>query len=286
MRKKRVLLAGESWTSTAVHIKGWDQFPTATHHRGADAFVALLASDFAITYMLCHEAVECFPSTAEGLDAYDCIILSDIGANSLLLPPEVWIHSRRAPNRLKLLRDYVLRGGGLIMVGGYYSFQGINGAARFRNTPVEQVLPVSIHPFDDRLELPEGIVPQRSVGADGHDILKGVAGAFPYLLGINEVVVKDGATELLALPQEEGGHPLLVVHQAGEGRSAAWTTDIGPHWLPNEFLHWKGFQTLWRNLILWTSGENTAPASTKSPPSTKKASKPKSPKLLRTTSAR
>ena len=67
--KKKVLLAGESWTSTAVHIKGWDQFPTVTHHRGADAFVELLAGQFDITYMLCHEAVERFPNTAEALDA-------------------------------------------------------------------------------------------------------------------------------------------------------------------------------------------------------------------------
>lgn len=251
--KKKVLLAGESWTSTSVHIKGWDQFATATHHRGADAFVELLADTFDITYMLCHEAVERFPNTAEALDAYDCIILSDIGANSLLLPPEVWIHSRRAPNRLKLLRDYVLRGGGLIMVGGYYSFQGINGGARYANTAVEAVLPVSIHRYDDRLELPEGIVPQATSNSASHAVLNGVGGAFPYLLGVNEVVAKPGATTLLALPDDEGAHPLLVVGETGLGRSAAWTTDIGPHWLPNEFLRWDGFRTLWCNLIEWTS---------------------------------
>jgi uncharacterized membrane protein len=250
--KKKVLLAGESWTSTAVHIKGWDQFPTATHHRGADAFVELLADTVEIDYMLCHEAVERFPNSAEALDAYDCVILSDIGANSLLLPPEVWIHSRRAPNRLKLLRDYVLRGGGLIMVGGYYSFQGINGAARYAGTAVEAVLPVSIHRFDDRLELPEGIVAQRTAAAASHPVLHGVIGELPYVLGINEVVAKPGATTLLSLPDDEGGHPLLVVGEAGKGRSAAWTTDIGPHWLPNEFLRWPGFRTLWCNLISWT----------------------------------
>ena len=99
-----------------------------THHRGADEFVAILAGpDFEITYMPCHEAAVHFPSRAEDLDAYDCIILSDIGSNTLLLSPEVWIHSRRAPNRLKLLRSYVERGGGLVMVGGYYSFQASMG---------------------------------------------------------------------------------------------------------------------------------------------------------------
>lgn len=254
MTTKTVLLAGESWTSTATHIKGWDQFATATHHRGADAFIAALSGgDFRFDYMLCHEAAQEFPSSAEALDAYDCIILSDIGANTLLLSPQVWLHSQRAPNRLKLLRDYVLRGGGLVMVGGYYSFQGINGGARYRNTAVEQVLPVQIHPYDDRLELPEGIAPVMTPLAATHPVFGGVARAPPHLLGINEVVAKPGATTLLSLPEEEGGHPVLVIGEAGLGRSAAWTTDIGPHWLPDAFLGWEGFRPLWTNLLHWVS---------------------------------
>ena len=45
------------------------------------------------------------------------------------------------PNRLKLIREYVRGGGGLAMIGGYFSFQGINGGARYRGTAVEEVLP-------------------------------------------------------------------------------------------------------------------------------------------------
>ena len=257
MSAKKILLAGESWTSTATHIKGWDQFPSVTHHRGADEFVSILSgADLDITYMPCHDAAAGFPSRDEDLDVYDCVILSDIGANTLLLSPEVWIHSRRAPNRLKLLRSYVERGGGLIMVGGYYSFQGINGGARYRNTAVEAVLPTSIHPYDDRLELPEGIVPEVSPGALSHPIMNGVPTDFPDLLGINEVVAKPDAVTLLALPAGEGGHPLLAVREVGIGRSAAWTTDIGPHWLPNEFLRWDGFKPLWSNLLHWVGRRN------------------------------
>ena len=254
MTAKKILLAGESWTSTATHIKGWDQFASVTHHRGADEFVSLMSGpEFDITYMLCHEAAENFPSSDEALDAYDCIILSDIGANTLLLPPDVWIHSRRSPNRLKALRAYVERGGALIMVGGYYSFQGINGAARYRGTPIEAVLPTAIHPYDDRLEMPEGIVPIITQGAANHPILRGVPTDMPYLLGINETVAKPDATVLLSLPDDEGGHPLLVIGEAGKGRTAAWTTDIGPHWLPNEFLRWHGFKPLWSNLLNWVT---------------------------------
>lgn len=139
------------------------------------------------------------------------------------------------------------------MVGGYYSFQGINGGARYHNTAVEAVLPTLIHPYDDRLELPEGVVPNVTVGGIGHPILDGVPTDFPFLLGVNEVIAKPGATTVLALPPEEGGHPLLVVGEAGKGRTGAWTTDIGPHWLPNEFLRWHGFRPLWSNLLHWVS---------------------------------
>ncbi|PSC05618.1 cytoplasmic protein [Alsobacter soli] len=249
---KTILLAGESWTSTATHIKGWDQFASVTHHRGADPFMAALdGCGFTFDYMPCHVAAERFPSTPEEFDRYDAVILSDIGANTLLLPPEVWIHSRRAPNRLKGLRDYVARGGGLMMVGGYLSFQGINGSARFRGTPVEEALPVAISPWDDRREMPEGVHPAVTETGRGHAALGAVAGEIPYVLGVNEVTAKPGAEVLLALPDEEGGWPLLAVGRHGQGRTAAWTTDIGPHWLPNEFLAWNGFQPLWTNLLGW-----------------------------------
>lgn len=252
----RILLAGESWTSTATHIKGFDQFASVTHHRGADDFLNAIADPrLSVTYMPCHEAAERFPDTAEALSAFDVVILSDIGANTLLLPPDVWLRSQRAPNRLKALRDYVAAGGGLIMVGGYYSFQGINGGARYRSTAVADVLPVTIHPHDDRLEMPEGVHPivAGSPGFGG-GITAGLEGALPYVLGCNEVVARPDASVLLRLPDGDGGHPLLVVGRHGQGRTAAWTTDIGPHWLPSAFLAWPGFRPLWHDLLDWCAG--------------------------------
>ena len=96
----KLLLAGESWTTTATHIKGWDQFHSATFHRGADHVVAAMRkAGIAIDYMPSHVAAADFPLDPEALDAYDAIILSDIGSNTLLLPPQVWIESKTAPNR-------------------------------------------------------------------------------------------------------------------------------------------------------------------------------------------
>ena len=155
--RTRVLLAGKSWTSAATHIKGFDQFPTVSFHLGAEPLVAALAgSAFELTYMKAHEAAAEFPLTRDALDAYAAVILSDLGANTLLLHPDVWFKGQPVPNRLRLLRDWVAGGGALMMIGGYYSFQGINGGARYHRTPVEEVLPVDCLPYDDRVEVPEG----------------------------------------------------------------------------------------------------------------------------------
>ena len=56
------------------------------------------------------------------------------------------------------MRDWAAQGGGLMMIGGYFSFQGIDGRARWRRTPVEDALPVTCLPYDDRVEAPEGII--------------------------------------------------------------------------------------------------------------------------------
>jgi uncharacterized membrane protein len=250
--RTRVLLAGESWTSTATHIKGFDQFATVSFHLGAEPLVAALAgSRFELTYMKALEAAEGFPLTLEGLDAYQAVILSDLGANTLLLHPDVWFKGRPVPNRLRLLREWVAGGGALLMIGGYYSFQGINGGARYHKTPVEEVLPVECLPYDDRVEVPEGFAAE--LVEPEHPILTGLGGAWPLLLGCNEVRLKQRAdVRLLArLPADQGGHPLLVAGTYGKGRTLAWTSDIGPHWLPQSFADWPGYAQLWRQALSW-----------------------------------
>ena len=154
---KSVLLVGETWVSAATHYKGFDQFGSVTFHFGAEPLVeALKGSEFELLHMAAHEAVEKFPFTMEELNRYDAVLLSDIGANSLLLHPDVWLRGKPVPNRLKLIRDWTAAGGGLVMIGGYLTFQGIDGRARWHRTAVEEALPVTCLPNDDRIEAPEG----------------------------------------------------------------------------------------------------------------------------------
>jgi len=256
MSRKKVLLAGESWVSTATHIKGFDQFPTVTYHTGADELLAALKdSPFDVTFMPAHEAQRNFPQTMETLSAYDAVVLSDLGANTLLLHPDTWVHSKPTPNRLRLLRDYVGNGGGLLMFGGYYSFQGINGGARYHKTPVEDVLPVTCLPVDDRVEVPEGYAPV-VVGPPNHPILKGLGKDWPILLGFNEVTVKDGAEVLATVSSDYRSLPLLVTGKYGKGRTVAWTSDVGPHWLPPGFIAWNGYKTLFEQMLGWATARD------------------------------
>ena len=125
------------------------------------------------------------------------MILSDIGANTLLLHPDVWLQGKTDAQPAKLLRDYVADGGGLMMIGGYFSFQGINGGARWHKTPVEQVLPVDL-PALRRPGRGAGGLRRRAGAGPSIPILAGLDGEWPLLLGFNEVVSRTPGREVLA----------------------------------------------------------------------------------------
>ncbi len=245
----RVLLAGESWVSSSTHIKGWDFFSSTVYETGIAYLQSALANSFIdLIHLPGHLAATEFPYTLEGLTAYDVILLSDLGANTLLLPPEVWLHGKSVPNRLSLLHAWVMAGGGLGMCGGYFSFAGIYAAAKYYRTPVEEVLPVQIYPFDDRVERPEGLIPE--LVQPDHPILNGIPSPWPYLLGFNELRLKEDASLLAKV----GDYPLLACRQVGRGRTLAWASDIGPHWCPEGFVTWPGYSRLWKQAIRWLAG--------------------------------
>ena len=100
--------------------------------------------------------------------------------------------------------------------------------------------------------MPEG-TDRRARRSPSIPILAGLGGDWPLLLGVNEVEARDRAdVEVLArLPEDQGGHPLLVIGRHGKGRTAAWTSDIGPHWLSPAFCEWEGYGRLWKNLLGW-----------------------------------
>lgn len=246
----RVLLAGESWTVHEIHQKGFDTFTSTSFDTGADAFIAAAAEHgIEVEQMYGHDVPSKFPRTVEALSEFDVIIISDIGANSFLLTPEVWKNGTPTPNSLRSLVEWTRRGGGLMMAGGYLSFQGINAAANFARSPLAEVLPVRMLEVDDRVEAPEGAAV--AVADDSHPLSRLLDGA-PQLLGYNETHAVDAARVAATV----GGDVLLATREVGDGRSLAWTSDIGPHWCPQPFLDWDGFAPLVAGMITWLAGED------------------------------
>ena len=245
----RVLLAGESWISTATHVKGFDQFSSTTFHTGADAFIAAAVSEgLEIEQMYAHDVPGSFPRTVEALSAYDVVILSDIGANSFLLPPTVFLEGRRMDNPLLALAEWTRGGGGLMMAGGYLSFTGFQARANFARTAVADVLPVTMLESDDRVEAPQGVAV--ALDEPAHPVAAGWAelvGSAPTLLGYNLVRPREDATVVATV----GGDVLIATRDVGAGRSLVWTSDIGPHWCPEDFLAWDGFAPLVGGMLRW-----------------------------------
>jgi uncharacterized membrane protein len=245
----RMLFAGESWSTYAVHTKGANSYTTSAYEEGAkDLLAALASSSFDVTYMRNHEAAEGFPYTADELASrFDVVVLSDIPADSLLLPHAVFIKGEKRPNRLRSLAKFVERGGGLLMVGGYMSFAGFEGRARYASTPLAQALPVVISHHDDRIEESEGVNPEVT---NAHPVLAGISGDWPYFLGYNRFEAKPGSQVILSV----GEDPFLVVGRHGSGRVAAFASDCSPHWGSPEFTAWPHYSRFWSQLAAWLAG--------------------------------
>ncbi|MEF2979393.1 glutamine amidotransferase [Subtercola sp. YIM 133946] len=249
----RVLLLGESWFVYSVHQKGFDAFYTSEFTLGGAEFVAALrAAGHEVTHVPAHEITLRVPSTSEELAAIaDVIVISDVGANTFQVPPGTFVHSTPEPDRSEAVRGFVENGGGLLMVGGYLTFSGIDAKARWGRSPLAPALAVTVLDRDDRVELSAGAHPQ-ATGV--HEITDGLGGEWPALLGLNEVEAKPSASVLA----ECAGHPLLVIDSYGAGRTGAFTSDIAPHWAPPPFMQWQGFGVLFDRTVRWLAGEAVA----------------------------
>jgi uncharacterized membrane protein len=241
----KVLIAGESWSTTSIHTKGFDSFVTSAYEEGAGHFIdALERGGHQVVFQPNHVAADRFPVSQDELQEFSVVVLSDIGANTLLLPNSVFAQGQTTPNRLNLLADWVRGGGALLMVGGYLSFQGIEAKANYRNTPLAEVLPVRMESGDDREETPQGVKPRVTVT---HPITKALPSELPAVLGYQRLEAKADADVLMAVDDR----PFLVVGTEGQGRVAAFASDMGPHWLPMGFLEWEGFDLMWQQIVTW-----------------------------------
>ncbi|MDA4130263.1 MAG: glutamine amidotransferase [Thaumarchaeota archaeon] len=185
-----------------------------------------------------------FPNSQEELSKYDAMVLSDVGSDTLLITPEL-MHGSRVPNRHKLIREYVRNGGGLVMIGGYWSFGGFRGIARYHGTPVEEALPVVIKDGDDRVEVPEGF--SLLFSNHDHSTLSNLDRKQDhYFLGYNQIKDKPDSTILATY----GNDPIMVVGSFGKGRTMAFASDCDLHW-GGSFVTSSNYVKFWRQSIRW-----------------------------------
>lgn len=132
-------------------------------------------------------------------------------------------------------------GTGLAMIGGWASFTGLDGL--WRGSIVEEALPVESLAHDDRHNIAGGLLVTK---LRAHPILRGVSfRTSPIICGLNEVVAKPGARVILEarpikttigragridLELAARRFPLLATGQFHRGRTAAFATDLAPHW--------------------------------------------------------
>ncbi len=241
---KKVLLVGESWHVHTTESKGFDVF-SYDYYEEATGYIkaALEKAGFSFTHIPSHMVEYSFPKTAAELAAYDVVMFSDVGANTMNLPMEVFMRLHPTTNKLEILREYVENGGAFVMIGGYLSFQGIQARGAYKNTPVEELLPVELLVGDDRVEKSQGVRPE--IACPGHPVVQGLSGEWPMLLGYNKLIPKADS----AVPVTVNGDPLIVLGRYGKGRACAFATDCAPHWAPVEFCEWSGYSVLWKNLV-------------------------------------
>ena len=103
---KKVLIAGESWMTSSTHVKGVDEFTVHSYVEGVGPLRdALTSRGHEVVHMPAHLVPTQFPGTAEALSEFDVIVLSDIGANSIQLAPNVFDRFQAGDDRLAALRE-------------------------------------------------------------------------------------------------------------------------------------------------------------------------------------
>ncbi|NLX57933.1 MAG: hypothetical protein GXY74_02465 [Phycisphaerae bacterium] len=174
-------------------------------------------------------------------------------------------------------------GAGLLMIGGWESFHG--AAGEYGGTPLAEALPVAIAAADDRVNCAQPCLVEKLCD---HPIVAGLPlDRPPGIGGYNRLTARAEATTILAARHfavsraADGSYafakgeaaPLLVVGAFGRGRTAAFASDVAPHWVGG-LVDWgdgrvaarapqpeagdvevgSWYARLFTNLVRWTAG--------------------------------
>ncbi|MDD5459146.1 MAG: glutamine amidotransferase [Phycisphaerae bacterium] len=160
---------------------------------------------------------------------YKAVVISDYPADNF------------AHSHLEAIAKKVKTGTGLLMIGGWDSFVGLNG--KYNGTVLADVLPVIMSDNDDRINCSGPCLIVRTCSHKITDGLPFETNA-PAIGGFNKLKVKQNCTEVLSSRQfkavyngtsfdfsEQQSSPLLVIGSFGNGNVAAFASDAAPHWV-------------------------------------------------------
>ena len=258
--EKRVLLAGESWVSAATHYKGFDQFgsrhlPPRRRAAGRRRWPA--ASSSCATCRRTRRRPT-FPLTARRPRRL---------RRRHPLRPRLE-HAAAPPRRLapaasrsrtgsSCLRDYVARRRRphddrrlLLASRASTAARAATDAGR-GGAAGRRACRTTTGSRCRRASAPSWCGPD-------HPILEGLPAHWPLLLGLNEVRLKAAPTPSCwpARRTPRAATRSSSPARYGQGRTLAWTSDIGPHWLPQAFVDWEGYARLWRQALAWVCGQS------------------------------
>jgi uncharacterized membrane protein len=182
----------------------------------------------------------------EHLPSFDAVILQDIDAQKYKL-------ARHLPR----LRDYVKKGGGLIMVGGPSSFAGGN----YAGTPIDAVLPLE-QPRQGKSHDSGEFVPMYTEAGRAAPVTRVLRSLLdnrlPRMAGANLLgPPRDGAIVLLEHPElqtAKGPMPVLALGEAGDGRAISLALDSTHRLAFGEAaasVKGRAYGALWDGLLGW-----------------------------------
>jgi uncharacterized membrane protein len=248
----KILYAGDYALISHTYMKGMNSW---THGQAFDEREFVLGAvkddkELDVEYLSTPYVSRDFPKTKEELKKYDVIMISDIGTDTLLLYPDLF-KIPMGPNRLDLISEFVKSGGGLMAVGGWMSYGGQMGQAKYHGTILEDILNIDVSPYDDRVEVPQGL--KYNPTQPDHPLIKGMDwDKSPLLfLGYNKFKARD-TNGVIA---EWNGDPMMVVNNYGNGRTLACASDIAPHW-GQGFVNWKNYPLFFSKTLRWLAKED------------------------------
>jgi len=187
------------------------------------------------------------------LDRSVCLVISDVEAKCFHLYPSFFNRAQREnqvvtfPDRLKAIKSWIESGGGMMMLGGWLSFSGVQGRSGWGRSVMAAMLPVNCLTTEDLVESSEGFTAE--VLLPDHPVVQGLPWeTFPPVFGYNEVTAKPDAQVIVRV--KETGDPLLVAGVSQKGRILTYMSDPAPHWGIN-FELWEGYDQFWRQSLNW-----------------------------------